>query len=371
MKKFNLIISGMMAIASLSASAQHSIYVANRTGWEEVSMYAYGLDGEGQADPAAEIFGAWPGAAPAGTETINGVVYSKFTTTAADNGKTVNLIYNNGSSQLNDLAGVVLDKDYYFAADPAQIYAVDPSRPIEEQTPSLGKHTLFVDNQSGAPEVNVYAWATGQPELFGGWPGASSNGTEVIEGTTYLTYEMKATDVSYNLIFSFKDVIGQFDGPTVTPASDIFIKITATSAEVIADPRSEMYKLYVKDDTGWNVLNIYAWGASEYFGGWPGKPADSTETVDNVEYKVWNIEGNGLDYNLIFNNGTDQFDGPSLTFNKDYFLTASDPAGIGSVSADAVSDAPVYFDLTGRRVDSPVRGLYIKVCGSETSKIIL
>ncbi len=44
--------------------------------------------------------------------------------------------------------------------------------------------------------------------------------------------------------------------------------------------------------------------------------------------------------------------------------------GVEDVVEDA--NAPVeYYDLTGRRVDNPTKGIYIKKVGNRTQKIML
>lgn len=65
--------------------------------------------------PPNDAWGAWPGDAAEGTEVINGVTYEEWTVPTDLEGKSENLINNNGISQLADFP-VTLDKDYYLAA---------------------------------------------------------------------------------------------------------------------------------------------------------------------------------------------------------------------------------------------------------------
>ena len=86
------------------------VYVQDETGWEAVSLYVWGT---------SEIFGGWPGAAPAGTEEIGGVTYKYFEVPASAFGNTANFILNNGGngSQLENfdcLKGQTINRDYYF-----------------------------------------------------------------------------------------------------------------------------------------------------------------------------------------------------------------------------------------------------------------
>ena len=81
----------------------HYIYVDDQTGWDAITLYAWG---------DKEFFGGWPGAQPTGTKTIDGVNYTYWEFTSA--GETEHLIFNNngGGSQTPDY-DVVLDRDYY------------------------------------------------------------------------------------------------------------------------------------------------------------------------------------------------------------------------------------------------------------------
>ena len=67
----------------------------------------------------SEVFGGWPGAQVAGTETIDGVEYKYFDVPAAAFGQKVNLIFNNnnGGTQIENKAAqkdLVLSQDYFY-----------------------------------------------------------------------------------------------------------------------------------------------------------------------------------------------------------------------------------------------------------------
>lgn len=364
MKKTITSLACAIALSGLAASAQHTIYISNETGWDAVALYAWG---------EAEPFGGWPGAQAAGTETVNGVTYDKFTTAEEYNGKAVNLIYNNNGngSQLKDMA-VTLDKDYYFTAYATGMVAVDPEGPIVP--PVIEYNTLFVENGTAWTTVNVYAWADGQPELFGGWPGATPNGSETIEGVTYLTYQMQAGSTAYNLIFN--DGTDQFDGPVVTPDADVFVKLNAdNTAEIVNDPRVTYHTLYIEDKTGWDALYVYAWadGQPELFGGWPGAAANGTETVDGITYLTYTFKSAEIEYNLIFNNNDAlQYDAMTITADRDYYITATATgvSGIDGITADHNAEA-VYYNIYGVRVANPANGLFIEVRGDKARKVRL
>ena len=86
------------------------VYVIDDTGWDEIALYVWGT---------SEIFGGWPGAAPAGTQEIGGVTYKYFEVPAAAFGNTANFILNNNNNgvQLENFAvlkGQTIKKDFFF-----------------------------------------------------------------------------------------------------------------------------------------------------------------------------------------------------------------------------------------------------------------
>ena len=86
------------------------VYVLDETGWDQISLYVWGT---------SEIFGGWPGAAPAGTEEIGGKTFKYFEVPASAFGNTANFILNNGGNgvQLENfdvLKGQTVTRDFYF-----------------------------------------------------------------------------------------------------------------------------------------------------------------------------------------------------------------------------------------------------------------
>ena len=86
------------------------VYVLDETGWDQIALYVWGT---------SEIFGGWPGAAPAGTEEIGGKTFKYFEVPASAFGNTANFILNNGGNgvQLENfdvLKGQTVTRDFYF-----------------------------------------------------------------------------------------------------------------------------------------------------------------------------------------------------------------------------------------------------------------
>lgn len=368
MKKIFTSLTCALALTAFAVQAQHNLYITNQTGWTDVSLYTWG--------DVNDAFGGWPGMKATSTETVNGVAYDVFVTPASVNGKSQNLIYNNGSAQLADL-NVVLDKDYYLAAWPNALVIIDPNHPLTP--PTSETCTLYVDNLSSWTKVCAYAYApTGGPEIFGNWPGAASQGVEVIKGTRYLTYEMPVSTTEYVLMFSNDGSdTEKIEGEAFVPSADKFVRINAagTSYEFISDPRAESYALYIENKTGWAKLNVYVWGSSEIFGKWPGATASETVTVNGISYEKfpYTADAEGFSANVILNDGDKkQYDAITLTAPGDYYFTAT-PTEMSGVEDVMVEEtvAPVYYNLSGVRVDNPEDGIFIEVRGSKAVKVRL
>ena len=96
----------------------------------------------------------------------------------------------------------------------------------------------------------------------------------------------------------------------------------------------------------------------------PGDGLANNETVfnttaDNNVNNKWNIPSSGI-YTVRFN--------PSaMTLGVDNGSTT----GISNVSLDNVNAPATYFDLTGRKVENPGCGIYIRVQGEQAQKVVL
>ncbi len=300
------------------------IYVVDNSGYDELAMYAWG---------DAEAFGGWPGMTPTGT-----VGEYKYFDTGADNaGLNLNLIFNNngGGEQLADY-NVTLNQDYYLELTPDGVKEYDPNAQVEHDG-----YAVFVSNMTGwaNEDVRLYMWGDVN-DLNGGWPGMEPTGTVVINEVTYLYFDFGEanTGLGENLIFS-NNGDSQLSDFAFTIDRDVYVEITTSGVTEIdpatykpgdapepePDPETTTYYIYVDNQTGWDAISVYAWGDKEYFGGWPGREPDGTQTIAGTEYVYWVVEGYGQAENLIFNNngGGQQLADFSVTFDQNYFLTVS------------------------------------------------
>lgn len=298
-------------------------FVVNKTGWtdEEIFMYMWG--------EVNDLNGAWPGMAPTGKQTINGVQYLYFDFGEANTGLAENLIFNNNNgSQAGDFA-FTIDRDIYLEVTSAKAVEIDPStyQPGgDEPAPELPKHKIFVENLTGWSSFAMYCW--GAAETFGGWPGAVGDNAEsvTIRNRTFLVFEGEETQEAIHLIFNNNNQNVQFDGPEITLNRDYYFSVTdGACVEIPVTDLIVEGSIIVEDKSGWADLYIYAWGDKEYFGGWPGKTPDGQFSLGGKTYKYWNFSGQGEVEHLIFNNNDGaQFDGPEVTLDRDYVFSITD-----------------------------------------------
>lgn len=346
------------------------LYVDNQTGWDALALYAWG---------DAEAFGVWPGMLPTGEIILDGVNWTYFDLGEANRGLNLNLIFNNngGGSQLADY-NVTLDKDEYFLTITAEGVEVANNIPAHD-----GTIRVYLDNQAGWEAVALYQWGDVN-NLGGDWPGKQPDGTVKIAGVEYTYFDYTIAEVEglgQNLIFNNNGAGLQTADMPVAFSADVvdhfFVVYGEKDCAAIADPFNrepvggddsgdsgdnngddngddpvvqKSVNVYVADNTGWDVLNIYAWGGSpnvESFGGWPGAVSVETVTCSGVAYKVFQTlpEAYGAPANLIFNNNGDsatQFNAPAeIILENDYcFYSIS----AGTAEAGAAPAVKIYVD---------------------------
>ncbi len=216
-----------------SAMVEHdgyAIFFEDLTGWDTLNLYVWG-------DGVNDLFGAWPGMAPTGEVTINGVNYKYFDTGEANAGVFVNVIMNNGDGDKQfNLAGITLDRDYYYSItatggveieDPNSYTGGGAVEPEPEPEPEPAEaYTIYVENLTGWDAIYMYSWGDVN-DIFGAWPGMAPTGTTEIEGTTYTYWEIEGSGESQNLIFN--NGTDQAPDFAATLDRDYYLTVTATS----------------------------------------------------------------------------------------------------------------------------------------------
>lgn len=326
------------------------IYVVDNSGYDELTMYAWG---------DAEAFGGWPGMQPTGKVEIDGVNYKYFDTGAANEGLNLNLIFNNNGNgkQLPDY-NVTLNQDFYLELTPDAVNNFDPSSVVTHDG-----YAIFVVDNSGWDELYLYMWGTVN-DLNGAWPGMSPTGTQTINGVNYTYFDLGAANCDAGLEEHL--ILNNGNGKQIDDVvvfnldRDVYIELSSNRAvEIdpdtyvpggIVEPEPEPaqeYKIYVQNLTGWNDFYIYAYGDKEIFGGWPGASSSETVEIGGAKYLVFTVEGNGETENLIFNdnNGT-QYDALTIRVDRDYYIVAN-PDGASIVEPEENRYKIYIEDKTG------------------------
>ncbi len=128
-------------------------------GWENCNIWAW----DGDANYSG---GTWPGQALA-TETVDGVEYYVWEAPAAAVGKTISVIFNNGSAQTADITGVVLDKDHFFVLNDDLSYTMDGEAPEAPDPSDIVYGLVGTINGWSAPDINFEDNGDGGYKLLG------------------------------------------------------------------------------------------------------------------------------------------------------------------------------------------------------------
>lgn len=131
------------------------------TGWTNVNIWAWDADGNNYSG------GTWPGLALSAEE-VNGATYYVFEVPANVTGKTISVIFNNGTEQTVDLTGVVMDKDHTFTltekgADGKWLATIDGTEAPapEEKVVVLADHSWSLIGVNGDWATDIAMTAEG------------------------------------------------------------------------------------------------------------------------------------------------------------------------------------------------------------------
>lgn len=135
------------------------------TGWTNCNIYGWGDLGE--------YGGGWPGAALS-IESVDGKDYYTYTFDATAFGKTINVIFNNGSEQTVDVTNVVLDKDYIFTltekdANGKWLVGTNGEAPVVPEPPAVKEYGLVgtLTNWGTDPDIKFTDAGNGCHTLMG------------------------------------------------------------------------------------------------------------------------------------------------------------------------------------------------------------
>ena len=148
-------------------------------------------------------------------------------------------------------------------------------------------------------------------------------------------------------------------GDAANAAMAIGIDDFSLSGELPTIPASNYY-IYVDDQTGWDALGLYAWGDSELFGAWPGEASVGEVEINDSKtlYKVFLLDTEGGNYNLIFNNWNNgkQLDDYNIIASRDYYFRI-DESGVTELDVvsvvENVADSKTPIVMKGNTVSFP------------------
>ena len=227
------------------------VYVVDQTSWGgALALYMWG--------DTNDLNGGWPGMAPTGTQTIDGVTYTYFDMGESNTGLGENLIFNNngGGTQLSDYA-YTIDHDIYLVISDSGVSEYDPTaaeeepteepseepaeepseQPAEEpETPEAEQvnYRVYVIDETGWDAITMYMWGDVN-DLNGGWPGMAASGTTEIDGQTYIYFDFGAENVGLgeHLIFNNNGGGIQLDDFYVSIDRDYYLRVTADGVSEI------------------------------------------------------------------------------------------------------------------------------------------
>ncbi|MBO7189398.1 MAG: leucine-rich repeat protein [Alistipes sp.] len=308
------------------------------TGWNQCNIYIWDSAGE---------WAVWPGK-PIEKTTIDGKSYYVFAFDKSAYGKTISVIFNNGSGeQTVDITDVTLNKDYVFkltqknnegkwtanisSSVPNNVYSVvgsfnDWSTDVMFEAMGDGGYGLLGLSLTAKDEFKIRANKDWVETGNFGLPSVSTLVTNAANNLIvgYDSQNMKvANDGVYDFYFYPSEltlyVMESEDDPT--PPSD-----------------AKPVKLYANvSATGWSKCNIYIWDNLGQYFNWPGVGIQKT-TVSGNTYYVYTCDVNmyGKTVSIIFNNGTEQTaDIPNVVLNKDYVFTLTQKNNEGKWQANA------------------------------------
>lgn len=332
-----------------------AVFFIDETGWDAITLYAWG---------SVEAFGGWPGAAPMGRETINGIEFQYIDFGADNKDADLNLIFsNNGANQLGDY-NFIVTSHLYVKLTASGVEAFDPFSADLWPNYAHDGDGIYVCNKAGWDECALYAWGDGIDELFGGWPGtAPSHSFEYKNNTWYFfecgasnaglfynfiannnnngkqveplcAYELGTDGVKYIVIYenlSCEEFEDYEEVPAGDPKPEPNPNPGETDTVYITVKDTITTHLYFIDETA-DMHYVYTYGDDvTLFGGWPGADWTAWQTATFFGQQLYCYEFDqprGLVVNGIINNNNGTQIEPAFKFyvgdKTEYFFLIED-----------------------------------------------
>ncbi|MBR5639765.1 MAG: T9SS type A sorting domain-containing protein [Muribaculaceae bacterium] len=168
-------------------------------------------------------------------------------------------------------------------------------------------------------------------------PDSETAGYSSVPGETVTVNDVLDVPISRGCDLYLAWNITVASGDAANAAMAIGIDDFSISGELPTIPAAKHY-IYVDDQTGWDALGLYAWGDGELFGAWPGEASVGEVSLDKATtYKVFLLDTEGGNYNLIFNNWNNGKQLPDYNINADRdFYFRIDENGVTEVEVSTV-----------------------------------
>ncbi len=332
---------GSATYKKVDPNATITIYV---TAPSAPHLYAWG-DNNGQT---VKLNGEWPGKILTESTVVDGKTFYYFIVDSLDS---VNVIFNNGSSQTGDITGIT--EDTFFEYDG-------------------GTNAKKLENINITPVPNVRF---------------SPNGGEFSDVINVTANAYNATSAWYkigngaqnNFTSSASFTLGadMTEGESVTiswgASNDSETKSGTVTFTKVAKPSG--YIAYFDNSlSNWDMVYVYSWtGNTQHCGNWPGTKVTEIKELNGKRYHVAYLPVAEASTMIIFNNGTgtqtaDLLFQPNGVYTKSGF--SHTVSGIDGIF-DNTDEAVEYYNLQGIRVEIPTPGVYIMRKGDRRTKVII
>ena len=281
--------------------------------WSKTNIYAWD-----NADHTH--LGAWPGSTITTTKAVGANTWTYCTFPAGIT--PMNVIFNNGTSQTDDITGITEDSYYVVSGTTAtRVYGANSTVSFNKASGSYASGTsvtMSISNCSNKANAKIIYTTDGStPSL--------SNGKQVSSGS-------KLT-LSKNVVVK----------ACVVEAGVIMSEPVTATYTISCDA----YTVYFKDPS-WNFVYVYAWddAGTRLIGDWPGTKITSTKTIGCNKWYYYTFSTKPV--NIIFNdaNGKQTNDLEGISAETYFALTSGTTASkiVGANSSVAFSKASGTYD---------------------------
>lgn len=314
------------------------VYVNNQSGNEEIRLYMWG--------DKNDLYGAWPGIAPAGEVELGGVLWTYFKVGMEASLLEEHLIVNNNNNgwQVDVDKTINFDVADYFVnvtADGAVLLpnlGIDkkPNLVEDEEEPEVvvydnpGYKIYVLDNSGWGGNLYLHVW--NNKGYATEWPGLPVSETIEQGGKTYkvfaLTGDISDTEIGFIVHSDYKDTWNRVTKEKIVLEHSLAYEVKAgPGIDEIALPVEDLARIFVEDKRNWpGDIFLHIWDDNGFSTVWPGIPAKMA-TRKGVNYLYFDApqEVNGKTVHAIIHSNVDDATNrvyvESISLDKDRYYT--------------------------------------------------